>query len=131
MLRATEAVLRLVPGALREGGLALGLARWRVILRVVIPTAAGGIATAVILGIARVAGETAPLLFTAFGSGDLPGGLLQPSDALPLAIWNDSQSPDPQARVQAWAGALLLVALVLLLNGLARLIAQRYGGLRR
>lgn len=131
VLRATEAVLHLVPGSLREGGVALGLARWRVILRVVIPTAAGGIATAVILGIARVAGETAPLLFTAFGSGDLPGGLLQPSDALPLAIWNDSQSPDPQARVQAWAGALLLVALVLLLNGLARLVARRYGGLRR
>jgi len=131
VLRTTEGVLRLVPDGLREGGMALGLPRWRVILRIVLPTAAGGVATAVILGIARVAGETAPLLFTAFGSGDLPGGLLQPTDALPLTIWNDSQSPDPQSHAQAWAGALLLVALLLLLNGLARLIARRYGGLVR
>ena len=130
VLRATEGVLRLVPDALREGGLALGLPRWRVIVRVVLPTAAGGIATAIILGIARVAGETAPLLFTAFGSGDVPSGLMQPVDALPLSIWNDSQAPDPQSHAIAWAGALLLVALVLLLNGLARLMARRFGGLR-
>ena len=130
VLRTTEGVLRLVPDALREGGLALGLPRWRVIVRVVLPTAAGGIATAIILGIARVAGETAPLLFTAFGSGDVPNSLMQPVDALPLAIWNDSQAPDPQSHAIAWAGALLLVALVLLLNGLARLMARRFGGLR-
>ena len=130
VLRATEGVLRLVPDALREGGLALGLPRWRVIVRVVLPTAAGGIATAIILGIARVAGQTAPLLFTAFGSGDVPNGLMQPVDALPLSIWNDSQAPDPQSRAIAWTGALLLVALVLLLNGLARLMARRFGGLR-
>jgi phosphate transport system permease protein len=130
VLRATEGVLRLVPDALREGGLALGLPRWRVIVRVVLPTAAGGIATAIILGIARVAGETAPLLFTAFGSGDVPNGLMQPVDALPLSIWNDSQAPDPQSHGVAWAAALLLVALVLLLNGLARLMARRFGGLR-
>ncbi len=131
VLRTTEGVLRLVPTSLREGGLALGLPRWRVILRVALPTAAGGIATAVILGIARVAGETAPLLFTSFGSGDLPNGLMQPSDALSLSIWNNSQSPDPHAHAQAWAGALLLIALVLALNGLARLVARRYGGLTR
>jgi phosphate transport system permease protein len=129
VLRTTEGVLRLVPDALREGGLALGLPRWRVIVRVVLPTAAGGIATAIILGIARVAGETAPLLFTAFGSGDVPNGVMQPVDALPLSIWNDSQAPDPQSHAIAWAGALLLVALVLLLNGLARLMARRFGGL--
>lgn len=131
VLRTTESVLRLVPTSLREGGLALGLPRWRVIVSIVVPTAAGGIATAIILGIARVAGETAPLLFTAFGSGDLPHGLMQPADALSLAIWNNSQSPDPQSHALAWAGALILVALVLLLNGLARLVARRYGGLTR
>src|ERR671939_296958 len=130
VLRTTEGVLRLVPDALREGGLALGLPRWRVIVRVVLPTAAGGIATAIILGIARVAGETAPLLFTAFGSGDVPTGLMQPVDALPLSIWNDSQAPDPQSHAIAWAGALLLVALVLFLNCRARLMARRFGGLR-
>ncbi len=128
VLRTTEGVLRLVPITLREGGLALGVPRWRVIVSIVVPTAAGGIVTAIILGIARVAGETAPLLFTAFGSGDLPKGLMQPSNALSLAIWNNSQAPDPQSRALAWAGALILVALVLLLNGLARLIARRYGG---
>jgi len=131
VLRTTEGVLRLVPNALREGGLALGVPRWRVIVSIVVPTAAGGIVTAIILGIARVAGETAPLLFTAFGSGDLPKGLLQPSNALSLAIWNNSQAPDPQSHAQAWAGALILVALVLLLNGLARLVARRYGGVTR
>ena len=131
VLRTTEGVLRLVPVALREGGLALGVPRWRVIVSIVVPTAAGGIVTAIILGIARVAGETAPLLFTAFGSGDLPKGLMQPTNALSLAIWNNSQAPDPQSRALAWAGALILVALVLLLNGLARLVARRYGGVTR
>jgi phosphate transport system permease protein len=128
--RATEAVLRLVPGNLREAGLALGLPRWRVILRVVLPTAAGGIATAIILGIARVTGETAPLLFTAFGSNDVPHGLMQPVSALPLAIFVDSQNPDTQSHALAWAAALVLVAVVLALNGLARLMARRFGGLR-
>ncbi len=131
VLRTTEGVLRLVPDALREGGLALGVPRWRVIVSIVVPAAAGGIATAVILGIARVAGETAPLLFTSFGSGDLPRGLLRPSNALSLAIWNNSQAPDAHSHTQAWAGALILVALVLLLNGLARLVARRYGGVTR
>ncbi|HKC73519.1 MAG TPA: hypothetical protein VKF37_04875 [Chloroflexota bacterium] len=72
----------------------------------------------------------APLLFTAFGSGDVPTGLMQPVDALPLSIWNESQAPDPHSHAIAWAGALLLVALVLLLNGLARLMARRFGGVR-
>jgi phosphate transport system permease protein len=128
--RATEAVLRLVPETLHEAGLALGLPRWRVIVRVAVPTAAGGIATAIILGIARVTGETAPLLFTAFGSNEVPHGLMQPVSALPLAIFVDSQNPDTQSHALAWAAALVLVAVVLALNGLARLLARRFGGLR-
>lgn len=128
--RATEAVLRLVPVSLREAGLALGLPHWQVILRIALPTAAGGIATAIILGIARVTGETAPLLFTAFGSNDVPHSVMEPVSALPLAIFVDSQYPDAQSHALAWAGALVLVALVLLLNGVARLLARRFGGLR-
>ncbi len=128
VLRTAEGALRLVPASLREGGLALGVPRWRVILRVVVPMAAPGIVTAVILGIARVSGETAPLLFTAFGSGDLPAGVLRPVNALSLTIWNDSQAPDAASHAQAWMAALVLIALVLLLNGLARLIGRRYAG---
>ncbi len=128
--RATEAVLRLVPRSLREGGLALGLPYWRVLLRIALPVAASGIATAIILGIARVTGETAPLLFTAFGSNDVPHSIMGPVSALPLSIFVDSQNPDPQSRARAWAAALVLVALVLLLNMLARLLARRFGGLR-
>jgi phosphate transport system permease protein len=128
--RTTESVIRLVPNAVREAGLALGIPRWRVILSLVLPMAAGGIATAVILGIARVAGETAPLLFTAFGSPLTPTGLMQPVSALPLAIFVDSQAPDPQSHALAWAGALVLIVLVLLLNGIARLLARRFGGMR-
>jgi len=128
--RTIEGVLLLVPSDVREAGLALGVRRWRVIVSVVLPMAASGIATAIILGIARVAGETAPLLFTAFGSPGTPNSLLQPVSALPLAIFVDSQAPDQQSRALAWAGALVLVALVLLLNLTARLLAARFGGQR-
>lgn len=129
--RATEGVLRLVPQDLREGALALGLPRWRVIVRVAVPTAAGGIVTAIILGIARVSGETAPLFFTAFGNPHTTFDPRQPINSLPWAIWQDSQAPDPHAQAVAWVGALVLVALVFALNGLARLVSRRAGGLRR
>jgi phosphate transport system permease protein len=129
--RTTESVLRLVPDDLREAGLALGVPQWRVIISIALPTAASGVATAVILGIARIAGETAPLLFTAFGSNSLPSGFMQPVSALPLSIWINSQAPDDQSHALAWAGALILVMLVLLLNLLARLVARRFGGLRQ
>ena len=128
--RTTEAVLILVPASLREAGLALGLPHWRVILRVALPTAAGGVATAIILGIARVAGETAPLFFTAFGSNDISFNPMRPVNSLPWAIWQDSQAPDPQSQAVGWVGALVLVALVLFLNLLARLLSRRWGGLR-
>lgn len=129
--RATDAVLRLVPHDLREGGLALGLPRWRVIVRVAVPVAASGIITAIILGIARVSGETAPLFFTAFGNPHITFDPRQPINALPWAIWQDAQAPDPHAQAIAWVGALVLVALVFALNGLARLVARRADGLQR
>lgn len=128
--RSTEAVLRLVPQSIREGGMALGLARWRVILRIALPTASAGVATSIILGIARVSGETAPLFFTAFGSNSVSFNLMKPVNSLPWAIWQDSQAPDAQSRAVGWVGALVLVALVLALNTLARLMSRRLGGLR-
>lgn len=128
VMRTTEAVLLLVPQDLRDGALALGARRWQAMIGVVIPAAAGGIATGVILGIARVAGETAPLLFTAFGSEFWQSGVDQPVAALPLMIFTYATSPYSDWRTQAWAAALVLVGLVLLLNLLARFLARRYGG---
>jgi phosphate transport system permease protein len=128
--RTTESVLRLVPASLREAGLALGVPQWRVILSIALPTATSGIATAIILGIARVAGETAPLLFTAFGANTVPTGIMQPVSALPLSIWVNAEAPDPQSHALAWAGAIVLVVIVLFLNMVARLVARRLGGLR-
>jgi len=128
VMRTTEAVLLLVPQDLRDGALALGARRWQAVIGVVIPAAAGGIATGVILGIARVAGETAPLLFTAFGSEFWQSGVDQPVAALPLMIFTYATSPYSDWRTQAWAAALVLVGLVLLLNLLARFLARRYGG---
>lgn len=125
--RSTEAVLLLVPGTLREGSLALGARRWQATMGVVVPAAAGGIVTGIILGIARVAGETAPLLFTAFGSQQWQSDIFHPIAALPLQIFNYATSPYNDWRSQAWAAALVLVVLVLILNLLARWLASRFG----
>ena len=126
--RTTEAVIVLLPVELRDGALALGARRWQAITGVVLPAAAGGIATGVILGIARVAGETAPLLFTAFGNQYWQSGLDQPIAALPLMIFTYATSPYDSWRNQAWAATLVLVGLVLLLNLLARFLAHKYSG---
>jgi len=128
--RATEEVLRLVPNSLREAGLALGVPRWRVIARVVLPTAASGIITSMLLGIARVTGETAPLLFTSFGNAHWAWNPLHAVGALPQMIFQYStNSPYAQQHQQAFAGALILVAIVVLLNLTARfLFRQRVHG---
>jgi phosphate transport system permease protein len=125
--RTTEAAVRLVPDDLREAGLALGVRRWRTVVSVVIPTALNGIITGVILGIARVAGETAPLIFTAFGNNNGFLGLTQPTPALPLQIFVSIASPvDPsQDYPLAYAAVLLLFLLVLVLNLSARAIGAR------
>jgi len=122
--RTTEELLRLVPESLREAALGLGVPKWRATLRVVLRTAAPGIATGIMLAIARVAGETAPLLFTAFNNAFWPTGLAQPTASLPVQIYTYAVSPYDEWHRKAWAAALVLVAMVLLLNVSARLLVR-------
>jgi len=125
ILRATETALLLVPNALREAGLALGAPRWRVTLEIVVPAALGGIVTGALLAMARAAGETAPLLFTAFGNDIVQTNPLQPMGALALTIFRNALVPYPNLQDQAWAAALLLVVLVAATNILARVYVRR------
>ena len=125
ILRATESALTLVPQTLREAGLALGAPRWRVTLEIVVPASLGGIVTGALLAIARAAGETAPLLFTAFGNETVQTNPLQPMGALALTVFRNALSPYPNLQDQAWAAALLLVLLVASVNILARVYARR------
>lgn len=126
--RTSEEVLRLVPQELREASLALGATESRTILRVVIPAARNGIITGVVLAMARVAGETAPLLMTAFGNPFLSTDITQAMDALPLRIFNFAESPYPAQVNQAYAGSLVLIALILLTSFAIRWAT---GGFRR
>ena len=128
VLRNTEEFLRLVPRPIREAGLALGVPRWKVILRIVLPTASRGILTGVLLSVSRIAGETAPLIFTAFGNRFWDNGLLNPMAALPLTIFTYAISPYEEWHRQAWAAALILVIIVLIGNVAARMIMRRSHG---
>ena len=130
VMRTTEEIVRLVPQSIREASLALGVPQWKTILRVVLPTAAAGIVTGIMVGLARIAGETAPLLFTAFGNRFWNWDLLKPVAALPLQIFAYAISPFDDWHRQAWAGALVLVTLVLLVNIAARYAASRHVKLR-
>ena len=123
--RTAEESLRLVPGSQREAALALGISRWRMILGVIIPGAMTGIITGVMLAVARVAGETAPLIFTALGSAFGVQGLTVPIGALPLQIYRYALSPYSDWQKQAWAAAFLLVLLVLGINIVVRLVSNR------
>jgi phosphate transport system permease protein len=124
--RASEEMLKLVDPGLRESALALGSPQWRTVVQVVLPTARAGIVTAVILGVARVAGETAPLLMTAFGNdrSNPQKTFSEPQEALPLFIYKQVTNAQGSAVDRAWAGALVLVGLVLILFVLARLISK-------
>jgi phosphate transport system permease protein len=131
LTRTTEEMVRLVPSSLREGAMALGVPRWRVVISVILPTALGGIATGIVLAVARVAGETAPLLFTAFGNQFWSWSVRQPIAALPLQIFTYAIAPYDDWHRQAWAGALVLVLMVLILSLSARaLVARRLGEAR-
>ncbi len=125
VMRTTEELMRLVPGSLREAALALGVPRWRTILLVVLANARGGILTGVMLAIARVAGETAPLLFTALGNRFWSFSLKEPISSLPVQIFTYSIAPYDDWHRQAWAGALVLILMVLSLNIAGRLALRR------
>jgi phosphate transport system permease protein len=123
--RTAEESLRLVPSSMREAALALGITRWRAVMGVIIPGALTGIITGVMLAVARIAGETAPLLFTALGSQFGVQGLLKPIGAIPLQIYHYALSPYPDWQQQAWAGAFLLILLVLGISIVVRWITGR------
>lgn len=131
VLRTTEEMVRLVPASLREAALALGIPEWKMVLRVVLPTARAGIITGAMVAVARIAGETAPLLFTAFGNRFWQHGLDQPIAVLPLQIFAYAIAPYDDWRRQAWAGALVLIALIFLTSLVARLVTKgRFSGVR-
>jgi phosphate transport system permease protein len=145
IVRTTEEMIKLVPHTLREGSLALGAPEWKTTLSVILPAAANGIITGLLLGLARASGETAPLLFTALGNerydafrivkigvqtGQGPLSILntlieQPIDSLPLTLWKYAQQPYPERIDQAWGVALILMAIVLATNIGARLWVER------
>lgn len=126
VVRTTEVVLGLVPDSLREASLALGVPRWKTVLSVVLPTAASGITTGVVLAIARVTGETAPLLLTALNFDSINGNPFKGQQAgLPSFVFAQAGQPQQAAVDRAWAGALTLLLLVLLLNLVARMVARR------
>ena len=124
-VRGTEEFLRAVPRPFREASLALGASRWTTIARVVVPAASRGILTAVMLGLARVAGETAPLLFTALNNRFWSRGLTEPTASLPVMIFTYAIAPYEDWHRQAWAAALVLLVLVLAANVGARLVVRR------
>lgn len=129
-LRSTEEFLRSVPGSLREGAMALGASKWKTIATVVLPAARAGIVTGMLLALARVAGETAPLLFTAFGNQFWSPGWNQPIASLPVMIYTYAIAPYEDWHRQAWAAGLVLLGLVLIANVGTRLVVSRGGGSR-
>jgi phosphate transport system permease protein len=124
VMRTTEEVLILVPQSYREAGLALGIARWKIITVIVIKAALKGIITGILIATARIAGETAPLLFTALGNNYWNHSLSEPVAALPLQIYNYAISPYEDWHRQAWAGALVLMVMILTLNIIVRVISR-------
>ena len=124
-LRSTEEFLKSVPRMLREGAMALGASKWKTIATVIVPAAYRGIMTAILLALARVAGETAPLLFTAFGNRFESHGWSQPTATLPVMIYTYAVSPYDDWHRQAWAAGLVLLGLVLIINIMARTILSR------
>lgn len=124
--RATQEVLEIVPRSLREASLALGVTRWRTTWNIILPTAIGGILTGVVIAVARVAGETAPLLFTtSIAANQISFDVTHALPTLPVAIFAFSESPDPGEQAAGWAAALVLIAFVLVMNVLAKVFAGR------
>jgi phosphate transport system permease protein len=126
LIRSSEETLKMIPFSLKEAGLALGLPYHKVILRVIVPCGISGILSGVMLSIARIAGETAPLLFTAFGNPYLNTNLARPMQSLPLMIFNYATSPYDEWHDMAWGAALILLFTVLSLNIITKLITRRW-----
>ena len=131
IMRTTEELLLLVPSTLREGALALGATRARAVFTVVVPAALPGILTGILLALARIAGETAPLLFTALNNRFFSTDISQPIATLTVQVFNYAQAPYEDWHRQAWAGALVLVALVFICSLLARVATARMEKLQR
>lgn len=128
VVRTSEEILVRVPNIVREASMALGIPKWKTILKVVLPSAAAGLTTGCMLAVARAAGETAPLLFTALGNQFMSTNMSQPISAMPLEIFNDAQSPYAAAVARGWATAFVLIALILVLTLVARFVTARRGG---
>jgi len=126
VIRSTEETLKLIPATLHEAGFALGLPYHKVILRVIVPCGLSGILSGVILSVARIAGETAPLLFTAFGNPYISANILQPMQSLPLLIFNYATSPYDEWHDLAWGASLILLIWVLSLNIITKLITSKW-----
>ncbi|MBM4157863.1 MAG: phosphate ABC transporter permease PstA [Ignavibacteria bacterium] len=123
--RITEEMFKLVPMSLREASLALGVSRWRTTVSIVLRTALSGIITGILLAIARAAGETAPLLFTAFGNSFWSSSLDEPISSIPVQIFNYAISPYEEWHNKAWAGAFILISLVFVINLIVRIITRQ------
>jgi phosphate transport system permease protein len=124
--RATQEILEVVPRSLRDASLALGVTKWRTTWSIVLPAAIGGILTGVVIAVARVAGETAPLLFTSsIAANQVSFNIHNALPTLPVTIYEDSESPDPSAQAAGWAAALVLIGFVLVMNVLAKVFAAR------
>lgn len=126
VIRTTEETLKLMPESLKEAALALGTPYYRVILKVILPSGASGIITGIMLSVARIAGETAPLLFTAFGSPYMNTDIFKPTSSLPLLIFNYATSPYNDWHKLAWGASLILVLVILLLNIFSKLAVKKW-----
>lgn len=120
--RSSEELLKLIPGHLREAGLGLGISRWKVILRLIVPSSRKGLLTGVMLAVARIFGETAPLLFTSLGNQFFSVSLTRPISAMPIQIYNFARSGFPEQEAMAWTGCLVLVLVVVMINLLTRIL---------
>jgi len=126
IVMATEETLKLIPDTLKEASLALGVPYPRTILKVVLPAGLSGIVTGIILGVARIAGETAPLLFTAFGSPFMSTNIFKPVSSLPLLVFNYATSPYPEWHALAWGACFVLIVFILILNLLAKVVTSKW-----
>lgn len=126
IIKSTEETVRLIPESLKEASAALGVPYYRTILKVVLPASLSGVISGILLGIARVAGETAPLLFTVFGNYYFNADILKPADTLPVMIFNYTMSPYADYQNMAWGAALVLVLFVLVLNLFVRLVVRKW-----